>query len=104
MVAAVLSWLPAAIRDRLAQDRAAKGLPYHGSARRDGLREHVPRRRTRAAVARVAPAAVRSPQAELARRLAHPAIRQHHKFLTCGAVAELNDVAFRIAIGEPSSL
>ena len=30
--------------------------------------------------------------------------RQHHKFLTCGAVAQLDDVAFRIAFGEPSSL
>ena len=69
-----------------------------------GLREHVPRRRTRAAVARGAPAAFRSLQAELARRLAHPAIRKHHKFLARGAIAQLDDVAFRIAFGEPSSL
>jgi hypothetical protein len=32
--------------------------------------------------------------------LTHPAIREHHKLLTCGAVAQLDDVALRSALGE----
>jgi hypothetical protein len=31
--------------------------------------------------------------------LTHPAIRQHHKLLARGAVAQLDDVAFRLALG-----
>ena len=37
-------------------------------------------------------------------RTSPPAIRQHHKFLTCGAIAQLDDVALRSALSELRSL
>jgi hypothetical protein len=50
------------------------------------------------------PGPVHSPFNLVPHRLAHPAIREHHKLLARGAVAQFNNVAHRSALAELRSL